>query len=131
MTVQSAIQIFVNTISVESTKEAYERDLTRFSTWIGSETDVKSIEPLNIQNFVVTLSEHSVSYQNRIKGSIKRFFTFLFENQMIPSNPSSNLRLIHIRNDFNREIIQKNIIGRIDAYLRCGFSYYVIQLHKA
>ena len=108
MTVQSGIAIFVKTVSVVSTKEAYGRDLNRFADYIGVKTDLSAVESIQILNYVSSLSEFATSYQNRIKGSLKRFFTFLFENQMILSNPSVNLHLIHVRNDFNREIIRKS-----------------------
>lgn len=107
MTVKSGIEIFIKTVSVKSTKEAYERDLNRFADYIGFKTDLNALESIQILNYASSLSEFSISYQNRIKGSLKRFFTFLFENQMILSNPSLNLHLIHVRNDFNREIIRK------------------------
>ncbi len=108
MTIQSSIEIFVKTVSVGSTKEAYGRDLNRFADYIGVKTDLNAVESIQILNYVSSLSEYSISYQNRQKGSLKRFFTFCFENQMILSNPSLNLHLIHVRNNFNGEIIPKS-----------------------
>ncbi len=120
MTLQSGIEIFTKTVSVVSTREAYGRDLNRFADYIGVKADLEAVESIQILNYVSSLSKYSISYQNRQKGSLKRFFTFCFENQMILSNPSVNLHLIHVRNDFNREIIRKSDYDLLLDKIRIG-----------
>lgn len=107
MTVTSAIEIYVKTVSVKTTREAYERDLNRLADYIGFKTEISALESLKILNFVSSLSNYSIAYQNRFKASIKRFFRFCYENRMISSDPTVSIELKRVKPDFTKVIIQK------------------------
>jgi len=126
MTLESAITIFTKTVSVKTTKDVYERDLRRFAEYIGLKMEITALESIQILNFVSSLSNYSIAYQNRFKASIKRLFSFLYENRMILTNPTVSIELKRVRTDFTKVLIQKKdyihlLAGTYSESIRNGF----------
>lgn len=95
---QRAIKLFRDYLKLERglsshTVEAYQRDITRLSTFLAEEQQITSpmeVSSENIRRFLQMLNglEVAVFTQSRMLSGIKSFFEFLIESGGLETNPT-------------------------------------------
>ena len=114
---------FLTTLKVErnlasNTIEAYQRDLTRYLTYLTTESKLKNldfIKPKHIRGFIRTLSDTHLAAAsiNRIFSSIRSFHAFLIAEKLCTNNPTQLLDAPRLP----RKLPEVLTINEIDAIL--------------
>lgn len=100
------------------TIKAYRIDLTQFSRYIGS--DIYICDKVTIQNYLSLLhNQYKIKSVKRKIASLKAFFTYLVDEDIISSSPFARLR-IKLHEPF---ILPKTIsLGTIDLILQNAYK---------
>lgn len=108
------------------TRNNYLRDLARFLTWLEQETTATSLIQLSaveIQQYQIWLYNYrkedespiSVSSQYRCLHSLRKFFGYLVEQQLLAYNPASGLTMPKVKRTLPQVLSQKEARKLIDS----------------
>lgn len=88
------ISLFVNEYNSENTRTSYKTVLNKMFENVAK--DVSEITKLDLVNYKNTLKNLAESTQAQRIMCIKSYFKFLFDNEIIKSNPASTLTAPHV-----------------------------------
>jgi len=109
----------------ESTKEAYDGDLTKFINYLKSKgnSEVKAITTLIIEDFLFGSSVGS-SAKQRTKVVIKQFFDFLYKHEEINNNPAVNVESIKVTQKRPEYLSSEQYINFLKTIEKDSTPYY-------
>lgn len=94
MKLEKAVRLFLSQYSNEGTRRAYADVLRLLIESVGGQTSVQTITPAELLGYGVTLSQRSYADATKMKHikSIKTFFNWLVEMEIIERSPAKKLR---------------------------------------
>jgi transcription elongation factor GreA len=90
-TLGQAISVYVLNVPLED-RELASRELNRFSRWLGTDTPVARITPVDVSRYQEQFSESSVDLNRRLEP-VKTFLTTLKTQKVTPINLGAYIRL--------------------------------------
>ena len=126
-------ELFINYLKYEKrfsshTVVAYRNDLDQFiqyCTKVVGEFDVKEVDVKLVRSWIVHLMEMNLSPRsvNRKVTSVKSFYKFLMQEQIVENNPAINLPLPKIRKKLPNFVGENNLHHLLDdGYFENDFS---------
>ena len=88
------IDLFINEYKSEGTRKIYEHVIKNLLSYLNK--DVHEIRKVDLVEYKSTLKNLAVATQAQRIMCIKSYFKFLFENEILDSNPASTLSAPHI-----------------------------------
>lgn len=86
--------------AADNTLEAYQRDLNRYVSFLEQKalTDVRSVEPKTVIEFLVRLKEEGLSANsmNRLLAALRGFYNYLLREKALNESPLANIELAKV-----------------------------------
>lgn len=108
MTMQDYITLYIDTTcNSENTKVAYRADLDSMAQYINKEPQY--IKPIDILDWKNSMANDSSATVARRLGTVKRFFSFLYDNNYLPLDPTKAIKLPRIVNKNETTLTREEI----------------------